>query len=146
MTRIIFKSGYCKEPKCDYWGRLIAGRCQVHYWKSRYKAKFQRRKKTGESELFDKIWNERDHSSELSGLPITSPLPGNFHHVLPKSRYPGQRLDPDNILIVTLAEHDIIHNHSLTEFNDKIFSKLQEKKAELIKNIKEIEPQYTEIL
>lgn len=31
----MYKTGNCKENNCSYSGKLIAGRCQTHYWKYR---------------------------------------------------------------------------------------------------------------
>lgn len=60
-------------------------------------------KSTGELKMFNEIWNERPHVSELTGEPL---LPKGhirwhwqFAHVLNKGRFPSMRLRKDNILL-----------------------------------------------
>ncbi len=61
-------------------------------------------------ELFEWIWENRPHVSEISGKPL---LPkGNmfwhhqFLHVLSKGAYPSMKLDPNNIMLATKEEHE----------------------------------------
>jgi hypothetical protein len=63
-----------------------------------------------QSEMFEWIWENRPHTSQLSGLPL---LPkGNFKwhwqflHVLGKGSYPHYKLNPDNILLARPEEHE----------------------------------------
>lgn len=39
MSSIKLKEGNCIEDGCSYFGRLIAKRCQSHYWQNRQKVK-----------------------------------------------------------------------------------------------------------
>ena len=64
-------------------------------------------KKTGELELFKKIWEERPHVSEVSGKPLGNFKPMYFSHVLTKGAYPGFRLNKDNIVLKTEHEHQL---------------------------------------
>jgi len=63
-----------------------------------------------ETELFKHIWDTIPHYSFVSGIPIREPSPANFAHVLSKAvnRYPHFRLFPDNIILVTQEEHNLI--------------------------------------
>ena len=65
---------------------------------------------SSETELFKHIWDTTPHYSYVSGIPIREPSPANFAHVLSKAvnRYPHFRLFPDNIILVTQEEHNLI--------------------------------------
>ena len=65
---------------------------------------------TTEMEVYEHIWLERPHASFISGQPISRPSPKNFLHVLPKAldKYPHFRLNPDNIILGTWDEHDLL--------------------------------------
>jgi hypothetical protein len=66
-----------------------------------------KRKPTGEGELFDEIWKERPHKSQISDEPINEPRPINFIHVLAKgqNKYPKFKLMKKNIVLGTDEEH-----------------------------------------
>lgn len=58
-------------------------------------------------EFFLQIWKKRQHLSEVSGLPLVGEaLSIYFHHILPKEKYPQAALDEENIILLTLNEHD----------------------------------------
>lgn len=58
-------------------------------------------------QLFLDIWKKRLHLSEVSGLPLIGEvLSSYFHHILPKEKYPKACLDEENIILLTLGEHD----------------------------------------
>lgn len=79
-----------------------------------------RRKPTGEKEVFDDIWNERPHVSQISDEPITEAMPINFLHVLPKAqnKYPKLKLDKQNIVLGTADEHYTWDHRRKTILND----------------------------
>lgn len=61
-------------------------------------------------QLFKEIWEERAHVSEVSGEQL---LPsGNwqwhwqFAHILNKGRFPSMKLRKDNIILLTVKEHE----------------------------------------
>lgn len=57
--------------------------------------------------FFLQIWKKRQHLSEVSGLPlIGEPLSVYFHHIIPKEKYPEAAFDEENIILLTLNEHD----------------------------------------
>jgi len=61
----------------------------------------------GMIDLFMTIWKKRLHLSEVSGLPLVGePLSIYFHHILPKEKYPQACMDEENIILLTLEEHD----------------------------------------
>jgi hypothetical protein len=70
------------------------------------------REPTGEAEIFEEIWNERPHKSEISGRDVGCfedfMFPNLFAHVLPKGKYPKFRLRKDNIMILNPREHLLI--------------------------------------
>lgn len=62
-------------------------------------------------DLFLRIWKKRLHLSEVSGLPLVGePLSVYFHHILPKSKYPEAALDEENIILLTLLEHEQVES------------------------------------
>lgn len=71
------------------------------------------RKKTGELDVFNQIWEQREHISELSERGLeefknTDFYPNLFAHVLDKNKYSKFRLRKDNILLVHPEEHNLI--------------------------------------
>lgn len=62
-------------------------------------------------EMFLRIWKKRQHLSEVSGLPLVGePLSVYFHHILPKHKYLEAALDEENIILLTLLEHEQVEN------------------------------------
>lgn len=58
-------------------------------------------------ELFVSIWRKKPHRSEVSGKYLgKEPLSVFFHHILPKEKYPQAMFDEENIVILTLEEHE----------------------------------------
>ena len=58
-------------------------------------------------EFFLQIWSKRSHHSEVSGKWLgKEPLTVFFHHILPKEKYPEAALDEQNIIFLTLEEHE----------------------------------------
>ena len=58
-------------------------------------------------DFFLELWKKRMHKSEVSGQYLASePLTVFFHHILPKSKYPEAGLDEENIILLTMEEHD----------------------------------------
>lgn len=61
--------------------------------------------------LFMVLWKKRGPHSEVSGERIYGePSSAHFHHILPKSKYPEADLDPENIIIMTMDEHNNVEN------------------------------------
>lgn len=58
-------------------------------------------------DMFLWIWRKKRHVSEVSGRNLGSdPLTVFFHHILPKEKYPEAQYDEENIILLTLEEHD----------------------------------------
>ena len=61
--------------------------------------------------LFLVIWKKRGNISEVSGNKIYGePSSAHFHHILSKSKYPEADLDEENIIILTMDEHNNVEN------------------------------------
>ena len=58
-------------------------------------------------ELFLQIWRKRLHYSQVSMDYLgKEPLTIYFHHILPQEKYPQAMYDEENIILLTLEEHD----------------------------------------
>jgi|TARA_R110002126_G_scaffold116164_2_gene255463 hypothetical protein len=58
-------------------------------------------------EFFLQLWKKLPHYSMVSGKYLgKEPLTVFFHHVLPKEKYPEASLDEQNIILLTLEEHN----------------------------------------
>jgi hypothetical protein len=70
------------------------------------------KKRTGEMEVYKKIWKERGPYSQISGRHLGEYInPCFFSHIVPKSIAPSLRLDPRNIILKTPEEHILYENH-----------------------------------
>ena len=79
--------------------------------RSKAKSKEQVEKEKEDTErmwnLFLEIWEERGPYSEVSGERIFGePLSIYFHHILPKSKFPEQAYNKENIILLSWIEHD----------------------------------------
>lgn len=80
------------------------------------------------NEFFLEIWGEREHFSDISQRFLgDEPFTYNFHHVFPKESYPDIQFERWNIILVTLLEHENIHNSRFTEKYKEIIKKTEEK-------------------
>lgn len=74
-----------------------------------------------QKELFNWIWENRLHISELSGEDLYPKGHYQWHwqflHVLPKGSYPKYKLNPDNILLALPEEH--AKQNEFNIFNEK---------------------------
>ena len=132
----------CGDPVSKY-GSAIYKLC-VFCNKKRLSKNRAAKKPTGEANLFEKIWGEREHFSFLSGKPLdgyTGDLWYNlFAHVLSKAqnKYPEFILYEKNIVLLTPKEHDLFDKGSSSqrrkyaEETGCIWDKLFELKSELI--------------
>lgn len=60
-------------------------------------------------EFFMSIWKKKPHRSEVSGVYLGSEAMSTyFHHILPKSKYPEACFDEENIILLTLDEHESV--------------------------------------
>lgn len=80
------------------------------------------------NEFFKSIWEEREHKSEVSGEKLYNPINiMYFHHILPKRNFKEAEFDQENIVLLTAKEH------SSVEMNIYKYSKINEKRKELLK-------------
>lgn len=58
------------------------------------------------TDVFQEIWRERPHKSEVSGTYLGNEINSTyFHHILPKKKYPQAEFDKENIILLTSDEH-----------------------------------------
>lgn len=72
--------------------------------------------------FFMEIWHTRPHKSQISGTKLgKEPLTVFFHHILPKEKYPQAKYDEENIILLTLEEHDNVERdmYKYEEVNEK---------------------------
>ncbi|MFZ7121755.1 MAG: hypothetical protein ACOWWH_12515 [Eubacteriaceae bacterium] len=74
-----------------------------------------------QKELFEYIWETRPHISEFSGEPLLPKGHFQWHwqfmHCLPKGSYLKYKLNPDNIILGTVYEHE--HQEEYEYFQQK---------------------------
>lgn len=77
--------------------------------KERFKTFLEEEKKTSQKKIFNEIWEERDHISELTGDVLMNKNSQFWHwqflHILPKGTFPKMKTFKDNILLGTPNEH-----------------------------------------
>jgi len=90
-----------------------------------------------QAHLFSIIWEEREHKSEISGLPLHGKGHSQWHwqfsHILPKGLYPSYRLKKENIILMTPEEHQLweFKRHKIKDQEKwKFLFELQEKLKE----------------
>lgn len=105
------------------------GLCDICYRRNKGKGflRSKHREPTGELEMFNQIWNERPHRSEISNqqlLPYGHELWVNqFCHNLPKKLYEEFRLNKANIFLALPEEHTLYDNfiHKIIGYDGTIF-------------------------
>ena len=83
-------------------------------------------------EFFLQIWRKRLHYSQVSMDYLgKEPLSVFFHHILPKEKYSQAMYDEENIILLTLEEHDNVERdiYKYPEVNRK--RELLKKKYEI---------------
>ena len=117
----VFSHGYCRIHQHVRTGDKALGLKNItskmnNIPKKKIKAKS---KITFQLALFKEIWSERAHVSELSGDKISMFDVFCFHHILTKAAYPKFLLFKSNIIILTRAEHRMVHDHSFEDLIKK---------------------------
>ena len=115
----------------------------------RLRGKNTPKKATGQADLFEEIWNEREHRSFLSNKPLkqfegTNLYYNMFAHVLSKAlnKYPKYMLNKENIVLLTPDEHTLLDHGSeqqrvkYAKDNNCSWLPLYELKEKLIKQYK----------
>tara|TARA_R110002126_G_scaffold86464_1_gene208625 strand:+ start:30540 stop:30989 length:450 start_codon:yes stop_codon:yes gene_type:complete len=139
----IGKSGVCSGCNKERWlskpSLMLCAYCN----KKRLNSKKEPKKATGEAAMFREIWEERDHSSFLSGESLEGYYGKDkwyslFAHILPKGTYPGMRLKKHNIVLLTPFEHFLLDQGTetnRTKYGEKFkcdWNKIYELKYELL--------------
>jgi hypothetical protein len=79
-------------------------------------------------EVYQEIWWERPHKSEISGDWLGDNIKTYFfHHLLPKNAYPDLQYDKNNIILLTGAEH------AKCEFNPDCYPEIVKRREQLLK-------------
>jgi hypothetical protein len=85
-------------------------------------------------EMFFHIWETRPHFSEVSGKYLGVEAKAHyFAHILGKGAYPGYKLNPDNIVLLTMEEHAQYDNGDLSKLREKEEWRWLFEKRELLK-------------
>lgn len=104
-TEYIFSKGRCQRCAALAYKKTSDER-KAASGKPKKSTLNQRRKPTGERELFEEIWNERPHECENCGRGLGSVAIANyFSHHKPKGKYPEFRLDKSNIDLLCMDCH-----------------------------------------
>lgn len=147
--------GFCQAEDCSNKGKelMVRGKtnprcysCATKEFQAygRDKPKVVRHVASGELKLNLELWMKRDHYSQIGGEYLGNVFKPIFaSHVLSKGAYPEARLDPENIMFATEAEHLAIHNIARSdlikkdkkwityfEYYDKIKNKYDQKRIE----------------
>lgn len=60
-------------------------------------------------QFYASIWGSRKHYSEVSGTWLgPEPKTFMFAHLIPKRQYPEWKFNPDNIVLLSYEEHNIL--------------------------------------
>lgn len=94
-----------------------------------------------QNDIFKQIWNERvdeqgKRRSEFSNIEIKEFNIKNFHHVYTKQAYPEWKLKKENIVMITIQEHNDCHSTSFVSNNsdyhiNKLYEWIEEKKTQI---------------
>lgn len=112
-----YKIAICK--RCNRERPIYAkGLCHHCYWgykmpKKSFMNKTKSSEGKSEADIFNEIWNEREHVSYISHESLKSVKPHSsfwynlFAHVLPKGRYKDMKFVKENIVLLTPYEHHL---------------------------------------
>ena len=99
-----------------------------------------RRKRTGEAEVFEEIWNALEEKTcFVCGRQINEPTASNFAHILPKSlnKYPLFKLNPENIKLFCHDSYYSCHHRFDKEPRSTLKEPMWKKVFELEEKLKE---------
>lgn len=121
----MLKKKTCSEEGCTGY-RWKGDKCKIHCVKEYHQLERKRqlnrkqgitkknREWTNEEMVafFKRIWKKRVHKSEVSGEVLGRFSTWYFHHILPKSSYPELAFDEENIILLTVEEHEMVERNS----------------------------------
>lgn len=88
-----------------------------------------------QTHLFNQVWNERPHVSEVSREPLLPKGHAQWHwqfqHILPKGLYGKFKLRKDNIILLTAIEHYNVTNMEYLVKDDPKWKVYYERKEKL---------------
>jgi len=122
------------KSKCKTCGKNCEGEyCFVHKPRKKLSSKLDKKLDKSEmQEFFLRIWKKKLHYSQVSMDYLGSePLTIFFHHILPKEKYPQAMYDEENIVLLTLEEHDNVERDM---YKYETINKLREKLLEKYEN------------
>ena len=97
-------------------------------------------------QVFNEIWEERPHISEISGKPLTERGGFGWHwqfsHTIPKGLYPSYRCEKFNIVLMTLSEHQFYENFTTRDLEKPMYLKYQDKWDALFELRDKLKEQY----
>lgn len=118
------KASKCKKCNNPAWS---GGLCKNHiprkamvslvdkirpYARSQNYKNFDKKEKTRLMHtFFMEIWDKRPHKSEIDGERLFGePSSAYFHHILPKNKYEEAAFDEENIILMTIDQHNNVEN------------------------------------
>lgn len=122
----------CREHKLVVVKKMLCEVCNQKLKSGRRKTpQFKaKRKRTGEGEVFMRVWNERPHYCTVCTKHLSEPIRTYyFMHIVPKGRLPEARLDEENIALGCFECHRT-YDQGLPQ-NNPLFGKLLKKKEEI---------------
>ncbi|NBW38483.1 MAG: hypothetical protein EBR30_26380 [Cytophagia bacterium] len=122
------------KSRCKTCGKNCEGEyCFVHKPRKKLSSKLDKKLDKSEmQEFFLRIWKKKLHYSQVSMDYLGSePLTIFFHHILPKEKYPQAMYDEENIVLLTLEEHDNVERDM---YKYETINKLREKLLEKYEN------------
>ena len=122
------------KSKCKTCGKNCEGEyCFVHKPRKKLSSKLDKKLDKSEmQEFFLRIWKKKLHYSQVSMDYLGSePLTIFFHHILPKEKYPQAMYDEENIVLLTLEEHDNVERDM---YKYETINKMREKLLEKYEN------------
>ena len=122
------------KSRCKTCGKNCEGEyCFVHKPRKKLSSKLDKKLDKSEmQEFFLRIWKKKLHYSQVSMDYLGSePLTIFFHHILPKEKYPQAMYDEENIVLLTLEEHDNVERDM---YKYETINKMREKLLEKYEN------------
>jgi hypothetical protein len=80
--------------------------------------------------LYQEIWKERPHNSEVDGQYLGNTIKTYFfHHILPKNSCPQMMYSKNNIILLTAEQHGKVEN------DENAFEEINRRRDELLRNL-----------